>query len=114
MTADGQWLLEIRTFSLHPGVREEFDRVSREGTVPLMRREGIRVLAHGPALNDENGYYLLRAFPSEEQRVARSQAIYALPEWAEFEEPVSAMMTGYGTTVLPVSPQALAALAGEA
>ena len=114
MTGDERWLLEIRTFSLHPGVRDEFDRVSREGTIPLMRRMGIVVLAHGPALNDENGYYLLRAFPSEEQRVAQSQAVYALPEWVEFEEPVTTMMADYGTTVLPVSQQVVTALAGDA
>ena len=55
------WLLEMRLFKLRPGTRAEFDRISREGTIPLMRTLGITVIAHGPSMNNENGYFLLRA-----------------------------------------------------
>ncbi len=97
------WLLEIRLFTLHPGTREEFDRISREGTVPLMRQLGITVVGHGPSPNKENGYFLLRAFPSEQERVRRSQALYALPEWEEkYDGPVMSMIADYDTAVIPV------------
>lgn len=86
-------LLEIRLFTLHPGVQAEFDRVSRDGTIPLMRRCDIEVLAFGPCLNDENGYYLVRGFDDEDDRVRRSQAVYATAEWAkDYETAVGEMI----------------------
>jgi hypothetical protein len=97
-------LLEIRLFTLHPGTREEFDRISREGTIPLMRRHGITVVGHGPCANDDDGYVLVRAFPSEQARVEQSQAIYVLPEWVDnYEKPIMGMIADYRTAVLPLS-----------
>ncbi|MBT3157586.1 NIPSNAP family protein [Streptomyces sp. CHA1] len=107
-TDEAPWLLEIRLFTVAPGRREEFHRVSGDGTVPLMRECGITVLAHGPSLNDEDGYYLLRAFRSEEERVALSQSVYATEVWLrKYDEVVPAMMTGYQTSVVPVPRAAL-------
>src|SRR2546430_14956830 len=99
---DERWLLEIRLFKGRPENREEFDRISRDGTIPLMRRLGITVLAHGPSLNNETGYFLLRAFTSEEDRIERSQALYTTEEWLEkYDKPVGAMIEDYDTAVLP-------------
>ncbi|MFJ9003803.1 hypothetical protein [Streptomyces canus] len=106
--ADTPWLLEIRLFTVKPGVREEFHRVSRDGTIPLMRDCGITVVAHGPSLNDEDGYYLLRAFPSEEQRVELSQSVYATDVWLrKYADVVPEMMASYQTSVVPVPRPAL-------
>jgi hypothetical protein len=113
MSDTENWVLEIRLFTVQPGVRPEFDRISREGTIPLMRREGIAVVAFGPSLNDDDGYFLLRAFPSEAERVRQSQAIYALAEWiSDFEGPVMSMIDRYRTTVLPAPPQLVTQLTG--
>jgi hypothetical protein len=102
------WLLEIRLFKLRPGTREEFARISRDGTIPLMRQLGITVLAHGPSLNNDNGYFLVRVFRSEEERVTRSQALYATEEWAEkYDAPVTGMIEGYDTAVMPAGSLAL-------
>lgn len=115
MTEPLPWLLEIRLFTLHPGTRTEFDRISREGTVPLMRRQGITVLAHSPAQNDEDGYVLIRAFPSEEDRVRLSQSLYTLPEWErDFDDQVTSMILDYRTAVLPMSLEAIGRLAAGA
>jgi hypothetical protein len=98
-------LVEIRLFTLSPGARDEFDRISREGTIPMMRRWGLTVLSHGPCLNDENGYYLVRAFESEQQRVEGAKAFYASSEWEEnYEAAVMGMIDDYHTAVLPASP----------
>ncbi|MEV6907359.1 hypothetical protein [Amycolatopsis sp. NPDC051071] len=106
------WLLEIRLFTVKPGSREEFDRISREGTIPLMRELGITVVAHGPSLNNDNGYFLLRAFPSEQERVERAQSLYATDEWlTKYDGPVSSMIDDYETAVLPVNSAALSHLA---
>jgi hypothetical protein len=102
MAVNDQWLLVLRLFKVLPGARAEFDRISREGTIPLMRRLGITVLAHGPSLNNENGYFLVRAFPSEHERVELSQSLYATEEWlTKYDGPVSGMIEDYDTAVLP-------------
>ena len=98
-------LIEIRLFKVR-GSREEFDRISREGTIPMMRRWGIDVLAHGPSRNDEDGYYLVRAFPSETQRVEGAKAFYASNEWLDkYEDAVMGMIEDYHTAVLPATPE---------
>lgn len=102
--SDEPCLLEIRLFTLHPGTRAEFFRISQEGTIPMMRRMGINVVAHGPSLNNDNGYFLLRAFRSEEERVKLSQALYATPEWeSTYDAPVTAMIADYETAVMPTT-----------
>jgi hypothetical protein len=108
--ADNDCVLEIRLFTVKPGVREEFHRISAEGTIPLMRKHDIDVVAFGPSINNEDGYYLIRAFDSEEHRVTHSQVIYNVPEWEEFDQPLSEMILDYHTTVVPTSRQAAAQL----
>jgi hypothetical protein len=107
-------LVEIRLFTVSPGRRDEFDRISREGTIPMMRRWGITVLDHGPCLNDVNGYYLVRAFPSEESRVEGAKAFYASSEWEDnYEAAVMGMIEAYHTAVVPASPLVDLLLSGD-
>ncbi|XVS66974.1 hypothetical protein ACQPYE_13200 [Actinosynnema sp. CA-299493] len=96
------WLLEIRVFKLKPGTRAEFDRVSRDGTIPLMRRIGITVLSFGPSPLDEDEWQLVRAFPGLDERVQLAGSLYEHPEWAEFDGPVGEMMADYSTALVPV------------
>lgn len=98
----GTSLVELRLFKLQPGTREEFHRVSHE-TVLLMRECGITVLAYGPSLNEDDAYYLVRLFPSEEQRTVLSQSLYARPEWEKYDEPVMGMIADYHTVVMPAT-----------
>ncbi len=102
------WLLEMRLFRLRPGTREEFARISEEETIPLMRGIGITVLAHGSSSNNENGYFLLRAFPSEQERVELSASLYRTDEWiAKYDEPVGAMIDDYDTAVFTLPRESL-------
>jgi len=101
-------LLETRFFTLRPGTRDEFDRVSREGTIPMMRRLGITVLAFGPTTNEDNGYLLVRCFSSEDERITLSQSLYADPEWERsYDGPVSSMIEDYRTAVVPITADAM-------
>jgi hypothetical protein len=110
-----RWLLEVRLFKLRQGTREEFDRISREGTIPLMRRLGITVVTHGPSVQNDNGYVLIRAFPSEQERVERSQALYATDEWLEqYDAVIPPMIEEYDTAVLPMAHTAIRQLAEAA
>jgi hypothetical protein len=101
----------MRLFKLHAGTRDEFHRISDEGTIPMMRRYGINVLAYGPTLNDENGYLLLRCFASEEERTRLSQSLYDNEEWERnYEEPVMSMIESYHTAVIPAAESLVAQL----
>jgi hypothetical protein len=104
------WLLEMRLFRLRPGTGADFDRVSREDTVPMMRRWGITVLAHGPSSSDENGYFLVRAFRSAEERLKVSEEFYASEEWQPYEDTVMGMIESYQAVTTPVTPGLLAGL----
>jgi hypothetical protein len=104
VSSDDDWILEIRLFTVSPDARPEFHRISRDGTIPLMRQCGITVLAHGPSPTDDDGYFLIRAFPSVELRNELVPSVYATKEWEEkYEEPVMKMIQEYHTTLLPVS-----------
>jgi hypothetical protein len=108
-------VLEIRIFTVHSGTRQEFDRITREGTIPLMRRLGINVVTYGPSPNNDDGYHLLRAFRSEEERVTLSQSLYASEEWdTKYDAPIGAMIADYRTTVLTTTPEIVDQLKREA
>jgi NIPSNAP len=99
-------VLEVRTFTVRPEQRAEFHRISRDGTVPMMRRHGITVIAHGPCLNNDDVYVLVRSFPSEAERVRLAEEFYATEEWQrEYEKPVMSMIVDYRTAVLAASPE---------
>jgi len=67
-----------------------------------MRQLGITVVAHGPSLNDDESYYLLRTFSSEQERIELSQSLYATEEWERnYDAPVMAMIREYHTVVMP-------------
>jgi NIPSNAP len=79
-------ILEIRTYRLHPGTREEFLRAMTEEAIPLLRKVGIDVVATGPSQYAEDGHeeaFLMRAFDSVEQLQEQEDAFYSSAAWLE-------------------------------
>ena len=76
-------LLEIRSYELKPGTRDEYDRLFREEAGPLLRQFDIDVVAVGPSTGDPNGYFLMRAFDDLDDRARREEAFYSSREWRE-------------------------------
>lgn len=77
-----------------------------------MRKLGITVVAHGPSLNNDDGYFLLRAFPSEQERVELAQSVYTTAEWLEkYDELVPSMIDDYDTAVLSMDDAVLREMA---
>jgi hypothetical protein len=94
-------VLDVRTYRIVPGRREEFDRLFREHSLPLLERHGIRVVAAGPSLVDEDGYTLVRSFDSLEQRREQLDGFYGSAEWLErYDEPVTALIEAYQVVVV--------------
>jgi hypothetical protein len=73
--------LEIRSYELKPGTAAEFDRLVTGESAPMLRRHGIDVVAFGPSLDDEDAYYLMRAYASLEELERSEAAFYGSGEW---------------------------------
>ncbi len=75
--------VEIRSYNLKPGTREEFHRLVVERSYPMLKRWAVDVVAFGPSPHDEDSYYLIRAYGSLAERRASHDAFYASAEWRE-------------------------------
>ena len=75
--------LEIRTYRLKPGTRDDFVRVMRERAVPLLGDFGVLVMETGPSLDGPDEAYLIRAFESLKQREEQETAFYGSAQWRE-------------------------------
>ncbi len=101
-------LLEIRSYEVKPGTRDEYDRLFREEAAPLLRRFDIDVVAVGPSAGDPNGYFLMRAFEDLEDRARREDHFYASPEWRQGpREAVLACIVVYTDAVLELPERAI-------
>ena len=76
-------VLEIRTYRLLPGTRDEYHRLFVEEAAPLLAAQGIDVVRFGPSLGDPDGYMLLRSFTDLGEREQREEAFYSSPAWRE-------------------------------
>ena len=74
-------ILEIRSYTLKPGTRDEFHRVVVEQSMPMLKRWNVDVVSFGPSSHDGNSYYLMRAYDSLEHRQQSQDAFYGSDEW---------------------------------
>jgi len=94
-------VLDVRTYRLVPDGRDEFDRIFREGALPMLERAGIDVVAYGASLDDDNGYCLIRAFASAAERRAQLEAFYGSDEWLhDYDDAVMALIEGYHVVLI--------------
>jgi len=110
---NGRMILEIRTYRLKPGTREEFLRVMRTQAAPLMARFGITMVGTGGSLVDEHAdsAILVRAYESLAVRDERENAFYGSDEWRSGpREAIVSRIEQYHTVVLETSEDAVRAL----
>ena len=74
-------IVEVRSYRIKPGKREEFIRLFETRAVPAMRTYGMQVI--GPLLDVENPnkFVFLRNFPSLEERERMRNAFYGGELW---------------------------------
>jgi hypothetical protein len=98
-------VLDLRTYRLVPGGREEFDRTFREDVLPMLESRGIEVVAYGPSLADDRHYFLARGFPSELERERELASFYGSDEWlGTYAERVGELVDSFHHLVLPLTP----------
>lgn len=104
-------ILEIRSYNLKPGTRAAFHELFVNESLPLLKRRQVDVVAYGPSLHDEDSYYLMRAFPSLEEREQSEDAFYGSSEWREGpREAVLALIESYTTVVIELEEAVLEGL----
>lgn len=93
--------LEIRSYNLKPGTREEFHRLFLEAAFPMLQRWNVDVVAYGPSLHDPNSYFLMRRFDSLARREESESAFYGSEEWKQGpREAIIALIENYTEIVL--------------
>ena len=93
--------VEIRSYNLKAGTRDEFHRLFLEEAFPMLKRWNVDVVSYGPSLHDENSYYLMRRFDSIAHRAESENRFYGSDEWRQGpREAIIACIENYTEFVL--------------
>ena len=104
-------VVEIRSYRLTPGTAAEFDRLVREVSVPMLRDREIDVVAFGPSLNDEDAYFLMRAYASLDDLERSEASFYGSDAWRLGpREAVLACIDTFTSIVIEIRTSAVEAL----
>jgi hypothetical protein len=93
--------VEIRSYNLKPGSRDELHRLMTELSMPMLERWRVDVVDYGPSLHDADSYFLIRAYDSLEDRQGSQDRFYGSEEWRQGpREPILALIESYTSVVL--------------
>jgi hypothetical protein len=96
-------ILEIRTYNLHSGTRDDFHALVIEHSLPMLARWKMDVVRYGASANDDDTYYLMRAFASLADRDQQEDAFYGSDEWRQGpRESILALIESFTTLVIEV------------
>lgn len=98
-------IVEVRSYRIKPGRRDEFVRFFETQAVPAQRTYGMAVL--GPLLDVENPnkFVWLRTFPSLQERDALKESFYGGELWKnEMEAVAMPMLDSYDVILCETSP----------
>jgi len=76
-------LIEIRSYNLKPGIREEFHRLFLQEAFPMLQRWNVDVVAYGPSTHDQDSYFLMRRFDTLAGREESENTFYGSDEWKQ-------------------------------
>ncbi len=76
-------VIEIRTYRIRPGQRDEIIGLLRDRLFPLHREIGIKVVGPFPSAEDEDTFTWLRAFPDAVSRDTMIKTLYGGPVWKD-------------------------------
>ena len=103
-------IVEIRTYTLKPGSGAGFHRTFVKDALPMLERWGVDVVAFGPSLDDDDAYFLMRAYRSVDERQQSQDAFYGSDEWRN--GPREAIVAKIETLISVVVPAELVSRAG--
>jgi hypothetical protein len=98
-------IVEVRSYRIKPGHREEFIQLFETRAVPALRAHGMKVL--GPLIDVENPnkFVWLRSFPSLAERDQMKRAFYEGEYWKnELEAIAMPLLESYDVILCETSP----------
>ena len=101
-------IVEVRSYRIKPGKREEFIRMFETRAVPALRSLGMQIF--GPMLDVENPnkFVFLRGFPSLEERDRMKNEFYEGKLWKEELEAIAMpLIESYDVILCETSPGAI-------
>jgi hypothetical protein len=108
-----RWV-EIRSYNLKEGGRDEFHRLVVQNSIPMLARWEVDVVAFGPSTHDESSYYLIRAYDSLADREASQDAFYSSDEWRQGpREAIIALIESHTSIVIEMEAAVADLLRGE-
>jgi hypothetical protein len=98
-------LLEIRTYRLLPGVRDEFVAWFQANARPAMEAAELPVIGPFVSSEDPDVFVYLRTFTDREDRERRCDAFYSSTVWTEqLRDRALAMEHGFEVRLLESTP----------
>jgi hypothetical protein len=101
-------VVEVRTYRIIPGKREEFIKLFESRAVPALRAHGMKVCGPFLDLENPNRFVWLRSFPSLAERDRMKKAFYEGELWKnELEAIAMPMLESYDVSLCQTSPGCL-------
>ncbi|MBF4114111.1 NIPSNAP family protein [Enterobacter cloacae] len=76
-------VIEVLLYTLKPGTGAAFHAVMKDQSIPLHESYGLKVKKFGNSLDNNDKYYLVRAFSDISQMETDLAAFYADARWRE-------------------------------
>ena len=76
-------LVEIRHYTIKPGLRDEFVAWFEDQVVPAMTEAGMRILGVFTGMEDPDAFFYLRAFEDMAERERLTQEFYGGVVWLD-------------------------------
>jgi hypothetical protein len=98
-------IVEVRSYRIAPGRREEFLEFFQTRSIPALRAHGMEVMGPFVDLENPNKFVWLRLYPSLEDRDRMRTAFYEGDIWKnELEAIAMPMLESYDVTLCETSP----------
>lgn len=98
-------IIEVRSYRIKPGRREEFIEFFENRSIPALRAYGMNVVGPFVDLENPNKFVWLRIFPSLEERERMRDAFYGGDPWkSELEAIAMPMLESYDVVLCEPSP----------
>lgn len=97
-------IVEVRSYRIKPGRREEFVEFFETRAVPAQRAHGMKILGPLLDLENPNKFVFLRAFPSLDERDRMKDDFYESDVWKnELESIAMPMLDSYDVILCETS-----------
>jgi hypothetical protein len=98
-------IVEVRSYRIKPGLREEFIKFFETRSIPALRSHGMKILGPLLDLENPNKFVWLRSFPSLDERDRMKDAFYEGELWTnELEAIAMPMLESYDVILCQISP----------